>query len=325
MEVLGIDFTSRPSRRKPLTCLSTTLEDTTLFVDPGAVRRWPDFAAFEAALRRPGPWVAGMDFPFGQTRRFLENIGWPADWSGYVTHVGDLTRQTFRDELTLYRTNRPRGDKEHRRATDLRVGSISPQKLHGVPVGLMFFEGAPRLIRAGVTIPLLQSGDPERIVVEAYPGVLARFLVGRDSYKNDMRSKQNDRQCDCRHRMLDRLRSDAFIARYGLTVRIEGDPAHIVEDAQGDDLDALLCAVQAAWAWIMIQRGGLGTRVGEDTALEGWIADPHAMPKTAEHDAEDDRLRDSRHQLKRTGSLFGSHPGSVRTARGVDLTRPPSE
>ena len=62
----------------------------------------------------------------------------------------------------------------NRRATDIAASSISPQKLYGVPVGLMFFEGAPRLMRLGVTIPGLQSGDPERIVVEAYPGVLAR-------------------------------------------------------------------------------------------------------------------------------------------------------
>lgn len=59
---------------------------------------------------------------------------------------------------------RPPGDKEHRRVTDIAAGSISPQKIYGVPVGLMFFEGAPRLIKSGVTIPILQTGDPSRIV-----------------------------------------------------------------------------------------------------------------------------------------------------------------
>jgi hypothetical protein len=43
----------------------------------------------------------------------------------------------------------------------------------------MFFEGPPRLLDAGVTIPYVQVGDPRRIVVEAYPGVLARQLIGR--------------------------------------------------------------------------------------------------------------------------------------------------
>ena len=54
----------------------------------------------------------------------------------------------------------------------------------------MFFEGAPRLIKAGVTIPGLQTGDPDRIVVEAYPGVLARKFIPGGKYKNDSRSKQ---------------------------------------------------------------------------------------------------------------------------------------
>ena len=37
---------------------------------------WPDFAPFEEALKNPGPWIAGIDFPFGQSRTFIENIGW---------------------------------------------------------------------------------------------------------------------------------------------------------------------------------------------------------------------------------------------------------
>jgi hypothetical protein len=51
----------------------------------------------------------------------------------------------------------------------------------------MFFEGLPRLLDAGVTIPYVQVGDPRRIVVEAYPGVLARQLIGRRSYKSAAR------------------------------------------------------------------------------------------------------------------------------------------
>ncbi len=79
--------------------------------------------------------------------------------------------------------------KEHRRATDIAADSKCPQKLHGVPVGLMFFEGAPRLIKSGVTIPH-QQGGPDRIVIEAYPGIIARNLIGRRSYKNDIKCKR---------------------------------------------------------------------------------------------------------------------------------------
>ena len=86
-----------------------------------------------------------MDFPFGQARRFIETIGWPRPGKAMSPCRKSLGRRGFRDALDEYRANRADGDKEHPRRTDALAGSISPQKLYGVPVGLMFFEGAPRL------------------------------------------------------------------------------------------------------------------------------------------------------------------------------------
>lgn len=275
MKVLGIDFTSTPRRRKPITCVSGRLDGGKLTVD--AVESVETLDGFEALLGRPGPWIAGCDFPFGQARRLVENIGWPRDWAGYVEHVGTLSRAGFREALDAYRAPRPTGDREHRRATDIAAGAISPQKLHGVPVALMFHEGAPRLRRAGVTVPGLQSGDPGRIVVEAYPGVLARCLIGRRSYKNDVRSRQSSAQRDARQSLIDSLSGDAVRSTHGIGVTFADDEpsatsAAFVDDPMADRLDAVLCAVQAAWAWERRDE-----RFGEppDTdPLEGWIADP---------------------------------------------------
>ncbi len=186
MKIYGIDFTSRPRPGKPITCLECCLDG--LRLEAGEPTEWRDFEGFEAALQRPGPWIAGIDFPFGQSRTFIENIGWPDTWAGYVDHAAGLGREGFRAALDAYRAARAPGDKEHRRATDRATGAISPQKLYGTPVGLMFFEGAPRLRKAGVRIPGLQNGEPERIVVEAYPGVLARRLIGKQSSGCPMRS-----------------------------------------------------------------------------------------------------------------------------------------
>ena len=69
-----------------------------------------------------------------------------------------------------------------------------------------------------MTIPGLQSGDPNRIVVEAYPGVLARQLVGRAGYKNDTARKQTEAQLQTRRAMLDQILSGKLEARYGLRV-----------------------------------------------------------------------------------------------------------
>jgi hypothetical protein len=267
MKVIGIDFTSRPTRKKPLTCMHCTLEGHVLRAN--SLEKLPNFPLFEHFLKKPGPWIAGIDFPFGQSRTFIENIGWPGFWAGYVAHAGSLGREGFRNALDTYRRQRPFGDKEHRRATDIAASSISPQKLYGVPVGLMFFEGAPRLLQSGVTIPVLQSGDPSRIVVEAYPGVLARQLIGRAAYKNDTAGKQTEKQHQARCAMLDYILNGQIEASYGLRVEAAKD---LADDPSGDQLDALLCAIQAAWAWSMREHG-YGAPRGADS-LEGWITDP---------------------------------------------------
>ena len=267
MKVFGIDFTSRPKRGKPITCICCSFEGQILQFN--RLELWHEFASFERALLAPGPWIAGIDFPFGQSRAFIENIGWPRNWLDYVNHAASLGREGFCAALDDYRSRRPKGDKEHRRVTDIAASSISPQKLYGVPVGKMFFEGAPRVARSGVTVPGLLVGDPHRIVVEAYPGILARRLIGRASYKSDDRKKQTSAQLEARRTILDRITSSRDLA--GCDFRVNA-PKTLADDPSGDQLDALLCAVQAAWGWSK-RDAAYGAPSAHDP-IEGWIADP---------------------------------------------------
>jgi len=256
--LFGIDFTSRPTRSKPITCVEARLDNGVLSYVASEV--WPDFSAFEGFLRSNGPWVAALDFPFGQSRRFIEAIGWPGSWEGYVNYVSGLSRKAFREELDEYRRPRAPGDKEHKRVTDALTGAVSSQKLYGVPVGLMFFEGAPRLLRSDVNIPLLRPTEDDRTALEAYPGVLARQLIGREPYKQDASALQSDAHAHARKRLLEEL--CAGNAGVGVSA-----PMSLVDDPKGDTLDALLCAVQAALAF---RRPNYGIPEAAD-ALEGWI------------------------------------------------------
>ncbi|MDE0693644.1 MAG: DUF429 domain-containing protein [Gammaproteobacteria bacterium] len=270
MNVYGIDFTSTPSRRKPITCRHCRLEGDVLRVLSASA--WPAFEQFEAALARPGPWIAGIDFPFGMPRRFVAGTGWPVEWPDYVRHAEALGKEGFEAALNAYRKRQRVGQKEHRRRTDVLAGSLSPQKLYGTPVGKMFFQGAPRLQQAGVAVPGLQQGDRLRVVVEAYPGVLARSVT-KAGYKHDRAKKQTIAQRDARHGILRALTSGRLAARYGVTVA--GDDPELVDDPTGDTLDALLCAVQAAWAWRNRARLFGNPRIDR---FEGWIADPCGVP-----------------------------------------------
>jgi len=267
MKIYGIDFTSRPRHSKPITCLEADLDGNVLRA--GELIEWTNFAQFERALQQPGPWIAGIDFPFGLSRTFIENIGWPQDWQRYVDYVSNLDRKEFRAALENYKEHRPAGDKEHKRATDITAGSISPQKLYGVPVALMFFEGAPRLRNSGVTIPALQTGDPERVVVEAYPGILARNVIGRQSYKHDTKRKQTPERQLAREELITRILDGNLNASFSLQVEAS---KKLVDDPTGDHLDTLLCAIQAAWAWTN-RENDFGVPNDVDP-LEGWIADP---------------------------------------------------
>ncbi len=230
---------------------------------------WHDFEEFEAAITATGPWVAGLDFPFGQARRFVENAGWPRSWAEYVRFVASLDRQSFRKFLEDYKRHRASGDKHHKRRCDVLTRSQSPQTLYGTPVGLMFFEGAPRLLDAGVHLPYHCDGDRTRVALETYPGIAARRLIGRRPYKSDTRSKQGDEQRQARLELLRSITDAKGRELFGFTVDA---PIDLADDPGADDLDALLCAVQAAWGWDRRSRG-YGAPSDLDR-LEGWICDP---------------------------------------------------
>ena len=265
--VFGLDFTSVPSPRKPITCARTRFDGTTLSFEE--LVHVYDFASFEALLAQPGPWIAGIDFPFGQARRLVENIGWPRSWGDYVSEVARLDRTGFRDALEDYKRDRLPGDKHHKRACDVLTRSQSPQTLYGTPVALMFYEGAPRLLESGVHLPYNHDGDASRIVLEAYPGVAARRLIGETGYKNDSKRKQTREQLQARQELLARLTGEAGEKLYGFSIDA---PPELANDPGADDLDAFICAVQAAWGH---SRGHPGYGApGDLDRLEGWITDP---------------------------------------------------
>ena len=263
--ICGVDFTSRPRSRKAITIASGRLRrNAFLLEDMEAQADWP---GFETWLRREGPWIAGFDFPFGLPRTAVAEMGWPATWPELVRHCAALGREAFRESLDRHREQRPAGNRYAHRATDLPAQSHSPLKLVNPPVGLMFLEGAIRLLQAGVSIPGLHRGDQQRLAFEAYPGFIARAM-GVRSYKNDAMAKQTQARNLARKQIVSRLTS--LENPFGFSLAGSRPLlASLVNDASGDRLDAAICAMQAAWAW---QRRGENFGFPESVdPLEGWI------------------------------------------------------
>jgi hypothetical protein len=264
--VLGVDFTSAPRPRKPITVARGRLADGGFAL--AAIEPLADWAAFERFLDRPGPWIGGFDFPFGLPREAVVDLGWPQDWPELVEHCATLGRTGLRAAFDAYRATRPAGRKYPHRATDLPAGSHSPVKLVNPPVALMFLEGVPRLLRAGVTIPGLADGDLQRIAVEAYPGLAARAIT-RASYKADEARKQTPERRQARQAIVARLARDG--GPFGFALR--GTRAlvrSLLDDGTGDRLDAVLAAMQAAWC-LKRRARNFGLPAAIDP-LEGWIA-----------------------------------------------------
>jgi hypothetical protein len=273
VNIFGLDFTSAPNARKPITSISCSFDESSAVLRAYEYSSLPDFAAFEAFLWLPGPWLAALDFPFGQSRKLLINLSWPLNWEGYVQTVSKMDKTQFEETLGLYRESRPSGDKLHLRATDRLANARSPMMLHRVPVGKMFFQGVPRLLAANISVLPCRPTSDNRIVVEGYPALVARKLIGNASYKSDEQSKQTPDKLAARSQLIAGLCSETLKAVYGLSLELDDKLAEIlVQDPMADLLDALLCAIQAAWVYTQRENNfGIPRDCDID---EGWIVDP---------------------------------------------------
>ena len=233
-----------------------------------ALQRLDTLAGFADWLGRPEPWVAGFDLPFGLPRQLVEHLGWPTRWRDCIEHYAGLSRSDIRALFAAYCDARPAGSKFAHRAFDLRAGSSPSMKWVNPPVAYMLHAGVPLLLAAGVHIPGLHQGDATRVALEAYPGLLARELIGRRSYKSDEKARQTAERLIARKDLLAALEMGK--TRLGLRLKLSHAQRDVLaQDATGDSLDAVLCLMQAAWA----ERAG-PPRYGlpdELDPLEGWI------------------------------------------------------
>ncbi len=259
----GVDFTSAPRSRKGITIASGHLVGGTLVLDELVTLF--DFASFTDWLRRPGPWLAGFDFPFSFPRELIELLGWPTDWPALIRHVAALDKESLRDRFKSVCDARPAGSKFIHRAGDLPAGSSSPMKWVNPPVAWMLRAGAPLLLDAGVHIPFMHEGDRDRVALEAYPGLVARGIT-RASYKSDTPRLQTPERRTARQAILQATES----GNYPQQVRLDAGRFRdqLLDDGSGDLLDAALCALMAAWAW---QRRDRDYGLPPHDGLEGWI------------------------------------------------------
>ena len=98
--LLGCDFSSAPSRRKPIV-LALGREQAGRVV----LERLETLDSLDALgdwLVQPRPWVGGFDLPFGLPRELIEALRWPTDWAACMDHYAALSREQIRDTFAAF-------------------------------------------------------------------------------------------------------------------------------------------------------------------------------------------------------------------------------
>ena len=260
----GIDFSSAPRRGKPIVWAWGRWQR------PGLLRlerieEDESLDAFARSLHQPGPWLGAFDLPFGLPRELVTALGWPTAWATCMDHYAGLERSAIAETFAGFCDGRPAGAKFAHRACDGPAGSSPSMRWVNPPVAFMLHAGVAALRGAGVDMPGLQGGDPARVALEGYPGLVARALIGRRSYKSDTRPQQTPERLIARKDLVDALEQGRW---KGLRLKLtHAQRDDLVADPQGDRLDAALCLLLAGWAGT---QPGYGMPADVD-ALEGWI------------------------------------------------------
>ena len=270
-QLLGCDFSSSPSRKKPIVHALGMLGASSRSVRLQGFEHFHTLDAWSVQLQQDAAWVGGFDMPFGLPRSLVEALAWPSDWRACMQHYAGLSRQQIREQFKAFCAARPAGQKFAHRATDGPAGSSPSMKWVNPPVAFMLHAGVPRLLAADVSFPGLLPSDSGKVALEAYPGLPARELIGRRSYKSDDAKRQTAERAEARQDCLAAL----LRGENRLQLRLQASAElqqQMLADASGDHLDAVICMLQAGWALLQhLQGDALYGMPPHTDALEGWI------------------------------------------------------
>jgi hypothetical protein len=271
--LVGCDFSSSPSKRKPIVIALGSFNQGRIHLQE--ILRFDNLDAWSEWLKLPQDWIGGFDLPFGLPRELVESLHWPNNWLACTEHFSAMSRDTIRQQFKAFCDARPVGQKFAHRKTDGSAGSSPSMKWVNPPVAFMLHAGVPRLLDAGVELPGLHTPHQEkvasrRIALEAYPGLLARELLGNRSYKSDDKAKQTPERLIARKQILQALETGQ--TRLDLKLKLtHAQHDALVADASGDTLDAVLCMVQAAWAELQHNNNHPCYGLPIFDSIEGWI------------------------------------------------------
>lgn len=265
-DLLGLDFTSAPTHKKPHVLAHATLSHGHLKLT--GLTFCASHPSLLSVLRARSAVILAADFPFGLPAHVTAALGGPTDdHRAFTLWVAAHSKGEWADLLRTYAQNQPPGQKHPLRPSDRAARAQSPVKVDYIPVGRMLHAGLPLLRACDFSLWPCDPPGPnaDRLAIEAYPGFIARSLIGTTPYKDRPNSQP------ARVALLAKLKDGlpAYgVAQVTLTPYLE---QQALADEKGDVLDSILCCLPAAYAASF----GLPNR----TNCEGHICDPNLIQR----------------------------------------------
>lgn len=271
MKIFGINFTENPSPKNSISiAICDFKKNHGLSVHK--VESFSSLADFEAFLKLKGPWFAGVNFPLGQPKQFLEKMSLPAGWNNYIKNIHKWKPSEFEKKVKQYTTKLPKGTKLPLRITDIFAGGESPLKNKGSHSLGRFYEGTQSLLKSGVSIFPCYPKKDNRIVIETLPSLVARRFKVQEGH-----GKKKKSESEIIHKeVIKGLETPEFEHDFDFKLFIDDTlKLHCIEDVKGNSLDAILSAVQTAWAYNVGKPNyGIPDLHHPSIQSEGWIIDP---------------------------------------------------
>ena len=118
--LVGCDFSSSPSRRKPIVIATGCAKSGRVLLN--GLERLESLDSFEHWLLQERDWLGAFDFPFGLPRELVVDLGWPLQWKALMDHYAGLSRPEIRNTFAAFCDARPVGQKFAHRNTDRPAG-----------------------------------------------------------------------------------------------------------------------------------------------------------------------------------------------------------
>lgn len=106
MKIFGVNFKDKPTPKNPISVAFCDFKKNN-GLTVHKVKTFSSLPDFENFLEQKGPWFAGVNFPLGQPRQFLEKMALSHEWNHSIKDIHKWKQTGFAKRLNNIRKSQP--------------------------------------------------------------------------------------------------------------------------------------------------------------------------------------------------------------------------